>query len=209
MLEKQRFVNLWHRLGATNEADELLNALTAAYAEPHRAYHNAFHIVDCLGQLDQVSQFAEHPDEIEMALWFHDAAYDSHATDNEEKSASWATNDLSKGGVPGPTVHRIAELVLATRHQVLPESNDAKFIVDIDLSILGREQAIFDQYDQAIRQEYSWVPQWIYRRKRAEILGAFLARPFIYYTDWFRSRYEEKARENLNRVLIMLKSKSY
>ena len=70
-------------------------------------------------------------------------------------------------------------------------------MVDVDLSILGRERKEFERYERGIREEYRWVPAPMYRRKRLEILHSFLNRPAIYATEHFRDRYEIRARENL------------
>jgi len=67
-------------------------------------------------------------------------------------------------------------------------------VVDVDLSILGQSEKRFSEYEQQIRQEYAWVPQAVFASKRAEILGRFLARPGIFATEWFRTKYEQQAR---------------
>ena len=45
-----------------------------------------------------------------------------------------------------------------------------------------------------------------YRAGRRRVLGEFLARPRLYSTDYFYSRYERQARENLSRTLARLGS---
>ena len=65
---------------------------------------------------------------------------------------------------------------------------------------LWRQTAVnygFAEYDAQVRAEYRWVPGWLYRRKRREVLAGFLARPAIYGTERFRERFEGRARENL------------
>jgi predicted metal-dependent HD superfamily phosphohydrolase len=77
-------------------------------------------------------------------------------------------------------------------------------LVDVDLSILGATQSRFDEYERQVREEYGWVPEPIYRRKRREILESFLGRPAIYNTARFIGRYEQQARANLARSLARL-----
>ena len=50
---------------------------------------------------------AERPDEIEVAIWFHDAVYVPGRADNEEASAALADQALSAGGVAGPVKDRV------------------------------------------------------------------------------------------------------
>jgi predicted metal-dependent HD superfamily phosphohydrolase len=70
--------------------------------------------------------------------------------------------------------------------------------------ILGAGDERFDEYDAAIREEYSFVPIDTYRERRAEILKSFLARPRIYLTDDYHSRLDRLARANLQRAIDRL-----
>lgn len=203
-LDQQRWIDLWSRLGAQGSGGPTFARLTAAYAEPERAYHNAEHIGNCLAELDHTRQLAQRPDEVEAALWFHDAVYRPGASDNEQQSAELARSALSKAGVPQESSDRVAELVLATRHQAAPRSPDERLTCDIDLSILGTDPEIFDEFERQIRREYAWVPEPIYRRQRSAVLAGFLRRPSLYHTDQFRRRYEIPARVNLNRIIAAL-----
>jgi predicted metal-dependent HD superfamily phosphohydrolase len=200
-LDQQRWVELWSRLGAQGSGALIFAQLAAGYAEPGRAYHTAEHIRDCLAELDLSRDLAQYPDEVEAALWFHDAVYRPGASDNEDQSAELARTALSMGAVPHEVADRTAALVLATRHAGVPNSPDEQLICDIDLSILGREPGIFDAFERQIRREYAWVPEPMYRRERSAVLSGFLRRRSIYQTDQFRHRYEALARANLERLI--------
>jgi predicted metal-dependent HD superfamily phosphohydrolase len=197
-----RWRDLWRRLGAYTTPELIFAELVRCYGEPHRAYHTLDHIQDCLQQFDQVRTLLERADEVELALWCHDAIYDPRAADNELRSANWAEEILKGGGVATEVIARIRGLILATRHDIPPDRPDAALLVDIDLSILGRAVAEFDRYDAAIRREYQWVPAAAYREARAKVLESFLARPAIYLTPHFYDRYEAQARENLTRAIM-------
>jgi predicted metal-dependent HD superfamily phosphohydrolase len=192
---------LWKRLGAQGDGLSIFRGLEAAYAEPARAYHTAEHIRDCLAQFDLSRHTARRPDEVEAAIWFHDAVYLPPASDNEDRSARLAQTSLAEAGAPLEVTQRIAGLVLATQHLSIPSEPDAALLCDIDLSILGRAPDVFDEFERRIRQEYAWVPEPAYRGARAEILTGFLRRRSIFQTDDFRNRYEVQARINLGRVL--------
>jgi predicted metal-dependent HD superfamily phosphohydrolase len=168
---------------------EVVDLLKARYAEPHRKYHTLEHIEHCLAEFDP--RQAREPEAVELAIWFHDAVYDTKAHDNEEKSA-----ELLLSLIPEAT--RAAELVLVTKHHRASTPDEA-LLVDIDLAILGQPEERFDRYERQIREEYAWVPEPIFRQKRGEILEGFLARPFIYQTEPFRAKYEAAARANLSR----------
>jgi predicted metal-dependent HD superfamily phosphohydrolase len=195
------FRDAWHHLTGGAPSSELFARLRAAYQEPHRAYHNLIHIEDCLRQFEAVHSPAEHPAEVVLALWFHDAVYDPKSKDNEERSSAWAAAELTQAGAAREAVERVRSLILATKHDAAPIGTDAQLLVDIDLSILGRDPATFERYDLQIREEYRWVDEKTYNAARARILRQFLERRRIYQTEYFFIRYEVQARWNLERTV--------
>jgi predicted metal-dependent HD superfamily phosphohydrolase len=52
---------------------------------------------------------------VELALWFHDAIYDTRRNDNEERSADWARSSI--GTFAAEAAERVHTLVMATRHE--------------------------------------------------------------------------------------------
>lgn len=191
--------NLWSRNAQSDPAVPYA-ALLDAYNQPHRAYHNLVHIQDCLQQLENCAIMPNDADAVKLALWLHDVIYEIGAPDNEEQSAQWAANALQQvesGPVKSGQVETICALILATKHPSIPTMADAKLVVDIDLSILGRPPAEFVQYETRIRNEYQQVPVKQYHSGRAKILRGFLDRPSIYFTNYFREKFEAQARENL------------
>jgi predicted metal-dependent HD superfamily phosphohydrolase len=199
-----RWQAMWKELGAANPGPRLHEELIARYSEPHRHYHTLQHLGECFEKLEEVRALAEHPAEIELALWFHDAIYDTKRRDNEKKSADWARASASAAGVATDACTRIHALVMATRHKAVPSGRDAEILVDVDLSILGAAPQRFDEYERQVRQEYAWVPDFLYRRERRKILKDFFARPRIFSTRGFRDRYEQQARSNIERSLARL-----
>lgn len=203
-LDPTRWTALWSRLGGRGDGRAIFQQLAAEYGAPGRTYHNAEHLNHCLTELDQNRELAGRPNEVEAALWFHDAIYVPERPDNETRSAHWAQDALSQGGVPPEICRRVADLVLATRHTTPAEDPDARLICDIDLSILGSPPAQFEEFERRIREEYRRVPDLVYRRSRSEVFRQFLRRPSIYQTPGFIQRYEAPARRNLEGLLSAL-----
>ena len=204
MTSVERWRNVWRELGASRRDDELYHRVVACYAEPHRKYHTLQHLDECLAHLEKLRSFAEHPAEVELALWFHDAIYNTHEHDNEKRSADWAHESALKSSATSEQAKRVYELIMATTHNAVPVGHDAEVLVDIDLGILGADAARFDDYELQVREEYSWVPDFLYRQTRRKILQEFTAREWIYSTEVFRAEYEARARENLSRSLSRL-----
>lgn len=205
ILPGERFAELWTALGARDHGWAAFRDLRERYDEPHRAYHDASHVCACLRLFDdpEVRSLATHPAEVEAALWFHDAVYDTKRTDNEERSAELAEQTFRQAGVDADVVARIVALVRATKDHVAT-TDDAKLVVDIDLSILGEDAAVYAKFEDAIRREYAWVEPAAYAGGRAAVLRRFLERPAIYATPLLRTRYEARARENLSLALSRL-----
>jgi predicted metal-dependent HD superfamily phosphohydrolase len=202
-----RWLSLIARISTQFRADAaraIFEDLFARYTAADRRYHDFRHIATCLGLLDAVRLLARHPDSIELAIWFHDAVYDTRRSDNEQASARLAVDTLAGLGI-GPSITQpVGGLIRATRHDATPSDADTGLLVDIDLSILGQPAPVFDEYEAGIRFEYAWVPDSAFRAGRSEVLQSFLDRPRIFYTSHFHDAFESAARQNLARSLARL-----
>lgn len=192
------WTHAWADLGLAPPA-RLFDDLLDAYSEPQRHYHSQQHLAECLDLWGQVKHLAEHPGELALALWFHDAIYEVRGKSNEQQSADWAVRVLRAAQADAGVQQRVERLIMATKHDATPTDSDQQLLVDIDLAILGSSPERFAQYDRQVRAEYSWVPSFIYTMKRKGVLKAFLARPSIYSTSYFKDRCEQQARINLAR----------
>lgn len=198
---KSRWESAWNDLGLAAPAPELHVSLLSRWSEPHRRYHTLQHLHECLELFEHDRGLAEHPGEVAVGLWFHDAIYDTGRHDNEAASAQWARQVLLAGGAGAAVADRVHALIMATRHSELPSTPDARLLVDIDLAILAAEPARFAQYERQIRDEYGFVPEPLFRARRAAILRGFLERPALFATRAYADRFDEPARANLARAI--------
>ena len=178
--------------------------LQAAWSERHRRYHDLVHLRECLALWTLWRGRCDRPEEVALALWFHDAIYGTSFKDNELQSASWAARSLGQAGVASEISQRVFDLVMATCHDAEPDGRDAQLLVDIDLAILGSSPGRFKAYDRDIRLEYEAVPRPKYREGRRRVLEGFLGREAIYRTDPARQLLETQARLNLRDALDRL-----
>jgi predicted metal-dependent HD superfamily phosphohydrolase len=190
------WTDLWRRESLPAPQGE---PVLQAYAGAARAYHNLEHLEEVLDWTRQLPVEEPVRSHLQIALWYHDVVYDSRRGDNETASAAWAQRDLSAVGYAATA--EIVGLILDTKHDREPASSAGQWIVDVDLSILGASSDRFDRYNEAVRAEYRWVPWFLYKRKRRDVLRAFLQRPSIYATEFFKERLEAAARLNLERAI--------
>jgi predicted metal-dependent HD superfamily phosphohydrolase len=177
--------------------ERLFNDLVEHYSEDARAYHTLSHIQSLLALSDSLLDKIQNRDAHYFAIWFHDVIYDTQRPDNEEKSAEVAAEALTRLGVPEPTIAIVREMILATKHHRGDLSWDMKAFLDLDTSILGAPEEIYQEYSRAIRKEYSWVPDALYREGRMKVLNDFLGREHIYQTEEISANYEAQARHNI------------
>jgi len=200
---KQRWGELFQTQNKQS-AYEAFDAISLMYGETHRYYHTMAHITDCLALLALVKHDIDALQEVEWALWFHDVVYDPTRNDNEEQSAHYAAGVLSNLGVSADDVEHIKHLINMTKHPVTPTTNDEKYLIDIDLAILGANRERYETYSIAIKKEYAHVPDSQYSLGRKNILHAFLASSRLYHTGYFRDLFEEQARRNIKSELKRL-----
>ena len=150
----ERWAKLWREIGAKEDRHAVYQELVSLYSEPHRHYHSLSHIAECLNEFDAARDLAQQPIAVELAIWFHDAIYDTRAANNEEKSAELAQNRIADAKEGGELCASVFALVMATKTHDPSLHLDAPLLVDIDLSILGKPAERFWEYESQIRREY-------------------------------------------------------
>jgi predicted metal-dependent HD superfamily phosphohydrolase len=166
------------------QQEQIGEDLLARYAEPHRRYHTADHLVRVLRMIDDL---ADDHDLllVRLAAWFHDAVYaiPPGQLPNEEASARLALRELSRAGLEQEDLTQVARLVRLTATH-LPGSRDpeGELLCDADLSILAAPAEEYASYTSAIRAEYAAVPEAVFVAGRLEILTALMG------GDIFRTR---------------------
>ena len=197
----------WSELGvvASSTQSVLFEDVTARYREPHRHYHILQHLDECFAHLSEVRELAEHPAEVELALWFHDAIYEVKRSDNEERSAQWARASALAAGVPAAAAERVfrADHVHAPRGRACGHRRRG---IDRHRSFHpGRLSRPLRRVRASDPRRVCMGARLRLRRKRAEVLGEFLARSSIFCTPAFIGRYEQSARANIQRSLARLR----
>ncbi len=183
--------------------DADFEALADAYAEPHRRYHTLVHILEMLACVDRSGDVPEDPDALMLAVWFHDIVYDSRApkAGNEVASADWLTSVCAT-----PAAAPAARMILHSAHHGPSDDPDTRLFCDLDLYRLAGPYATFQRHGDDVRAEYAWVDDAAWAAGRAEFLHGMLARETLYQTDYWHTRLETEARNNLRRAVAELAS---
>ncbi|WP_066956726.1 HD domain-containing protein [Streptomyces lushanensis] len=184
-------------------ADDLL----ARWAEPQRRYHTTAHLLAVLDHIDTLAEYADDPDVVRLAAWFHDAVYRPDRSENEERSARLAERALSEAGLSDTRTREVARLVrLTTTHAAAPGDRDGAVLCDADLAILASAQDAYAAYQSAVREEYGFVPDAEFRAGRAAVLEQLLALPGLFRTPHAVREWEHRARHNLTTELDALRA---
>ncbi len=204
----QRWTALFHPWGMSPERclETYQHIIHASYTEPHRRYHTDDHIANCIEVVDKCIPYVRDVASIVLALFFHDIVYDPKEGGNEKASAALLYRMSEKLRIPVTTYGLAEGAILATTHKAEPQNDVDRYVVDVDLSVLAWPEEKYDRdYAWKVREEYSFVPDKIFKEERAKILEEFVERPFIYNTKFFRVALEQAARDNLRREIGFLR----
>ncbi len=177
------------------------DAVIGRYEQPGRHYHGLRHLVECLEhpEIDK----AHNPTSVRLALFFHDYFYDTRAKDNEKRSADVLSLYISSWLRRPGAAYDGCYMILATEKHAIDVikhhdvADDAKLVLDCDLSILGRPMERYAQYESDIQLEYSQYPQEVFKAARRNIMLDFAKREPLYFTKSFQDRYETQAKKNI------------
>ncbi|MEV5549495.1 hypothetical protein AB0L35_25730 [Streptomyces sp. NPDC052309] len=185
-------------------ADNLL----ARWQEPQRHYHTLAHLTAVLDRVDALAEYADDPDAVRLAAWFHDAVYQPDRSENEERSARLAERALPEAGVCGARTAEVARLVrLTAGHDPADGDRNGQVLCDADLAVLASPPSAYAAYTAAVREEYHFVPNDAFREGRAAVLRQLLGLPSLFRTPYGREHWEATARYNLTAELEMLSLK--
>ena len=186
--------------------ESLWQKIVKKYANKNRHYHNLTHIEAMLKLAEKNKEQIIDLDVLLFAIWFHDIIYKSSKKNNEEKSAEFAVEVLSKFSLEESQIKHVSDLIISTKkHQIILNKNtDNAFLLDFDLSILGQNWDIYKIYIQNIRKEYKLYPTFLYNSGRKKVLESFLNRKTLFFTKKYQNLFEKNARENLSKEINLL-----
>ncbi|AWO00409.1 hypothetical protein DLD77_01140 [Chitinophaga alhagiae] len=203
---KENWMQLTSKTGCTTESALTgIDHIIRQYSAAGRHYHNLEHLCDLLYLQQQYAPLVIDNDSLLYAIFFHDIIYAVTRKDNEEKSAQEALRFLQNTSLPADRQQKIYGYIAATAGHLNPLADpDLDYLLDFDLYILGTPPAQYSAYAKMVRKEYWLYPDFMYRKGRKKVLQHFLGQPHIYKTPAFREKYEQKARENMERELEAL-----
>jgi predicted metal-dependent HD superfamily phosphohydrolase len=208
----------WRQIAGQHH-DGYVDALLMRYAEPHRHYHTATHIMFVLRHLDDAARASGVglSSEVLAAALYHDAIYDPAAGDNEALSAVLAAKDLAEIGWQGRRCASVAAMIVATAGHIVeqPATGDddqdddcdrvaTTMLLDADLAILGADPGAYQAYVNGVRAEYSHVSDELWITGRSAVLQVFLGRPRLFATEHMHAAFEHRARANIEAELAAL-----
>lgn len=209
-MNASRFQQLWQRNVDGEQAWDAVSAyqhLVQLYAETRRVYHNADHINLCLHWFDRYRHTLADADAVELAIWFHDACYGPEPSGHESRSAGLFRH-MSDGGLTLERQDKICQLIMATTHQQPPADDDAALLVDIDLASFARPWHPYLKDTARCRAERKHMPDLEFCNCQIGFLQSLLARDSIYYSAVFKQHHEQQARDNVRRLLHLLRQRT-
>lgn len=202
---KNRFEQLCLPFSADNILiSTLWKEIEKKYSEKGRHYHNLLHLENMFQELelvrDKISDFTE----VSFSVFYHDIVYDATSKSNEKKSALTAETRLSELGLNKDKISIISNQILATKSHQKSEDEDTNYLLDADLSVLGKDFDTYLNYTKMIRKEYSIYPDLLYKPGRKKVLKHFLELDGIFKSEYFKEKYETQAKENIAREIKLL-----
>jgi predicted metal-dependent HD superfamily phosphohydrolase len=187
---------------SANEIQQNWLDLEKAYSKKSRHYHNLTHLKEMIESFETYLNRLQNPNEILFSIFYHDFVYSASKKDNELKSAEYALSILPEN--VNLNKQLVFDAICATQQHQQNEIEDINWLIDFDLKILAKDWDDYKIYFEQIRKEYRIYPDFLYKPGRAKALKHFLENEFIFQTEEFRSLYEEKARQNIEKEISIL-----
>lgn len=200
---QQLFETLLLKIGFDqSKIESLWSDLEKVYSAKSRHYHNLTHLDEMIALFDIHQSDLQFPDEVLYSIFYHDYVYKVTRKDNELKSAELALSILPSNTKLNKQL--VFDMICATQLHQHNENEDTNWLIDFDLKILSKDWEDYKVYCDQIRKEYKIYPNMLYKPGRKKALQHFLENPSIYQTEVFKTKYEVKARENIQKEISTL-----
>ncbi len=186
------------------EIEQLWMQIEKQHTHHERFYHNLSHLEHLYTQLLAVKDHINNWDIVLFALFYHDYYYNIHRKDNEKRSATKAFEILTQIKLPVDQIEICHQMILSTLGHQTSTLSDINYFTDADLSILGSDWESYQIYFKSVRLEYSFYPDFMYKKGRSKMLKHFLDMPSIFKTAYFYQQFEQQAKFNISRELDLL-----
>ncbi|MGO1544117.1 MAG: HD domain-containing protein [Gulosibacter sp.] len=179
---------------------EITAALLERWREPHRDYHGETHLRSGLDALETLGGTRLE----RIAFWCHDAVHSNTSPEDEHASVE-VTREVLGQWLPQPELEEVIRLILITIDHA-PEAGDAAGarVSDADLVGLGYPWDGYAANIAGIRVELPQLSDEQWRERRRGAVTKLLQHEPLFHTEYGRSRWEPRARENLQRELAEL-----
>ncbi|MBR9860043.1 hypothetical protein GYB22_04725 [bacterium] len=184
--------------------DELWRDLQKSYSDKDRHYHTLDHIKALCELFMEYRQIPHKHNLLLLSVFYHDVVYQPLKKENEFQSAKFAEKVMKRMNMNAPQIRTVVQQILATADHKKTAESDTNFLIDLDLSILGAQPKVYEEYRHNIRKEYHQVPQFIFNRGRRKVLNGFLKKSRIYIHKPIYERFEEQARKNIKTELELI-----
>ncbi len=203
---RPKWIALCRQIGVDVAQTETIYAdLIRHYTGEMRFYHDLQHVADVLAAADELAVEIENDAAVRLAIWFHDVIYATNGQqDNERLSADYAVCEMSGAGASADLLATVHALILDTKHQAKPKTQDGCVIVDADLSTFAVSRERFNQHSADVRREFWHIEPDLYCNSRIALLDNMLNRDPLYYTKTMHDLYDANARANLKHAIEQL-----
>jgi predicted metal-dependent HD superfamily phosphohydrolase len=171
-----------------------------SYSATNRHYHNLSHIYNLLKLADNLvfKNTIEHYQLFVLAVFYHDIIYMPTSKQNELDSFVQVKADFGAY----LTIFQLSKLetyILSTAQHIAKDDDaDTQLLLDIDLLVLGSPLVIYQQYSQAVQNEYTpFYDISLYGYGRLAFLQKYRLKTKFFYHDLFID-YNKIALENID-----------
>jgi predicted metal-dependent HD superfamily phosphohydrolase len=197
-------------------------ALDAGYTERHRAYHSWQHVAGLFEKLGEFSDLSTRADIITVSAFWHDVVYRTQNHDGTPRPDYENVRDSAElfrkyTLLNQPDAAAVYDLIMATANHLQARADtqhyagfagDLDLFLDLDLSSLASPWEQFVEHFNAIRYEFSWVPELGFYSKQIQILENFAKDDVqLYRRAETREKWRDTARANLMRCITELKKR--